>query len=136
MAEDCRTHRHRPMGYKIFNIFPNLAVTIFNARAYWYAHIQQFVPVSARQSKWRGWFFPTNFPAAGETRLQRLFRPFSEPIRARIVRHHIEKIGNEDHVTCERLQEVFAQAGRQPILGSQEARVGWFREAYTQATRR
>ena len=133
MAEDCRHNRYRPSEYKMFNIFPNLGVSLFKARPYWYAFIQQFVPLSVRQTRWRGWFYPTRFPAADETALDRLLRPLSEPVRARIVRHYIERTAREDHAACERLQEVAWQGGHHPILGAQETRVGWFQEAHAQA---
>jgi len=132
IADDCEANRCLSISYQILNIFPNLAISLFQARPYWYANIQQFVPVSAERSKWRGWFFPTTFPAANESALERRFRRFSEPIRARIVRHYLEKIAAEDHAACERLQEVAHQAAQPPILGSQEVRVGWFQEAYEQ----
>jgi phenylpropionate dioxygenase-like ring-hydroxylating dioxygenase large terminal subunit len=130
MAADREADRYRSMHYKIFNIFPNLAVSLFRTHPYWYANIQQFVPVSAGRSKWRGWFYPTIFPVP-ETALERRLRRYTEPIRARIVRRHIEKIAHEDHAVCERLQEVAHQA-EPPILGAQEVRVGWFQEAYEQ----
>jgi phenylpropionate dioxygenase-like ring-hydroxylating dioxygenase large terminal subunit len=132
MAEECRAapERHRPSGYKIFNIFPNLAISLFKARPCWYASIQQFVPLSAGRTKWRGWFYRTIFPAADRSRLDRLLRPVPDPVRARIVRHYLERVAGQDHQTCDRWQEVAAQAGRQPILGAQEERVGWFQEAY------
>ena len=132
MAQECRADpgRHRPGGYRIFNIFPNLAVSLFEARPYWYANVQQFVPVSAGRSRWRGWFFRTIFPAVERNAGDRLARLVPDLVRARIVRHYLERTAGEDHDACERLQEVAAQAGRQPILGAQETRVGWFHEAY------
>jgi len=133
MAEECRAGHHQPTGYRIFNIFPNLAMSIFHARPYWYVHIQQFVPLSATRSRWRCWTFAAPFPAIQETPISRLMRPLTEPFRARLVRYSTERIGNEDHVACERLQEVAHQAGPHPLLGGQEERVGWFREAYENA---
>ncbi|MBV8406620.1 MAG: Rieske 2Fe-2S domain-containing protein [Alphaproteobacteria bacterium] len=132
MAEECRAdpERHRPSGYKIFNIFPNLAVGLFKARPFWYANIQQFVPVSPGRSEWRGWFYRTIFPAADRSARDRLLRPFPDAIRARVVRRSLECIARQDHAACERLQEVAGQAGKHPILGAQETRIGWFQEAY------
>jgi phenylpropionate dioxygenase-like ring-hydroxylating dioxygenase large terminal subunit len=132
VAEQCRAGRYRPTNYMILNIFPNLAVSLFNAHPYWYAQVQQFVPVSPSRTKWRGWFFPTNFPTANLSALRRAFRPLTELIRARVVRYSLEKVGNQDHAACERLQEVAHQFTQPPILGSQETRVGWFLESYAQ----
>lgn len=133
MAEQCRNKSYRPSGYRIFNIFPNLAVSLFDAKPYWYCHVQQFVPAAPDRSNHRGWFFPTQLPAPGERAIDRIFRPFGEPIRARIVRHHMQKILDEDRIACERLQTVAHQIDSAPLLGWQEKRVGWFEEAYAQA---
>jgi phenylpropionate dioxygenase-like ring-hydroxylating dioxygenase large terminal subunit len=132
MAAMCRENRYRPAGYRIFNIFPNLAVSLFRAVPYWYCNVQQFVPLAAGRTQQRGWFFRTGL-AADETALERLVRPVSEPIRARIVRYFIEKIGSEDHRACEKLQTVAHQIDAWPILGAQETRIEWHAEAYAQA---
>jgi phenylpropionate dioxygenase-like ring-hydroxylating dioxygenase large terminal subunit len=137
MVEECRADpaHHRPSGYKIFNVFPNLAVSLFKARPFWYAQIQQFVPLSAGRSRWRGWYFRTIFPVADRSTRDRLLRPVPEAIRACIVRRGVERIARQDHETCERLQEVAGQAGTHPILGAQETRIGWFQEAYDRTVR-
>jgi len=62
-----------------------------------------------------------------------LTKAISEPIRGRIVRRDVQKIGNQDHAICEHLQQVIRRAGSHPILSNQETRVGWFRDAYTLA---
>jgi phenylpropionate dioxygenase-like ring-hydroxylating dioxygenase large terminal subunit len=134
MAEDCAAGRYQPTGYRIFSIFPNLAVSLFGASHYWYIHIQQFAPQSSARSQCRSWIFLAPFQTARETLGRRLTRPLTEPIRARLVRYSIERIGNEDHLACERLQQVAHQANPwQPLLGRQEERVGWFTEAYAKA---
>jgi phenylpropionate dioxygenase-like ring-hydroxylating dioxygenase large terminal subunit len=133
MATDCRNNSYRPNHYHIFNIFPNLLVSLFKAKPYWYCHIQQFVPAAPGRSNLRGWYYPTQFPAEAESAFDRLTRPISEPIRARIVRYYIDKIGREDYAACERLQTVAHQIDSRPILGSQEKRIEWFEESYVQA---
>jgi hypothetical protein len=114
------------------NIFPNLAISLFKATSYWYCNIQQFVPVSSGRTEQRGWFFRTKF-LADESAFDRLHLPFSELIRARIIKYYIDKIGDEDHRACEKLQRVAHQVDKWPILGSQEKRIGWFEEAYAHA---
>jgi phenylpropionate dioxygenase-like ring-hydroxylating dioxygenase large terminal subunit len=133
MATDCRNNSYRPNHYHIFNIFPNLVVSLFKAKPYWYCHIQQFVPYTPSRSNLRGWFYPTQFPVEDESAFDRLTRPISEPIRARIVRYYIDKIGREDSAVCERLQTVAHQIDSRPILASQEKRIEWFEESYIQA---
>jgi phenylpropionate dioxygenase-like ring-hydroxylating dioxygenase large terminal subunit len=133
MAKECRENRYRPNAYKILNIFPNVAISLFKARPYWYCLVQQFVPLAPAHSVQKGWFFRTKFRADEESRFDRLIRPFSEPIRARIVRYYVEQTGDEDHRACERWQTVAHQIDQWPILGAQEKRVEWFEETYAQA---
>jgi hypothetical protein len=136
MATRCRNNDYRPAEYRIFNIFPNLTVSLFRAAPYWYTHVQQFVAVAPGRTNLRGWFYRTRFLADEESALNRLIRPISEPIRARIVRYYIDKIAGQDHVACERLQTVAHQIDKWPILGSQEKRIEWFEESYAQAMSR
>ncbi|MFO1080059.1 MAG: Rieske 2Fe-2S domain-containing protein [Reyranellaceae bacterium] len=132
MVEQCAAdgRAYNPNGYRILNIFPDLAVSIFAARPCWYAAIQQFVPLTAGRSLWRGWVFRTVFPVRLRNLAERLAQPVPEPIRAHLVRRGLERIANQDHEACERLQEVAAQAGGNPLLGAQEERLAWFQEAY------
>jgi phenylpropionate dioxygenase-like ring-hydroxylating dioxygenase large terminal subunit len=134
MAAHCRENSYRPTAYRIFNIFPNLAISLFKASTYWYCHVQQFVPDTAGHSIQLGWFFPTDLPADGESAIGRITRPLTEITRARIVRHYINKIGNEDHSVCERQQSVAHQIDAGPRLSTQEQRIAWFEESYAQAT--
>lgn len=119
-------------GYRIFNIFPNLAVSIFNARPYWFCHVQLFAPISPGQTKYVSWLFQTGFPAK-ERALDRWTRPFSDVIRAHLVRYFTKKIGDEDHRACEQLQTIARQLDGSPILGAHETRIEWFEEVYEAA---
>jgi hypothetical protein len=49
------------------------------------------------------------------------------------VRYYVDKTGRQDYAACERLQTVAHQIDRWPILGTQEKRIEWFEESYTQA---
>ena len=133
MAADCRADRYRPSAYRILNIFPNVAVSLFRAVPYWYCLVQQFVPLGRARSVQKGWFYRTNFLQDEERTFDRLTRPFSELIRSRIVRYYVEKTGDEDHRACEEWQTIAHQIDRWPILGAQETRVEWFEESYAQA---
>jgi phenylpropionate dioxygenase-like ring-hydroxylating dioxygenase large terminal subunit len=133
MAALCRENSYRPSAYRIFNVFPNVAISLFKATPYWYCYVQQFVPDAAEQSTQLGWFFRTGLPADGEGAIGRLTRPLTEITRARIVRYYINKIGNEDHRVCERLQSVAHQIDAWPRLGTQERRIEWFEESYARA---
>jgi hypothetical protein len=132
MAAACRGGNFRPSTYRIFNIFPNLAVSIFDAAPHWYAFVQQFVPAAPGRTTWRGWFYPLS-DSEKKSLLERLGRSITEPVRARIVGYYIRKIGDEDHRACERLQTVAHQVRGRALLGAQEQRIAWFEEAYAQA---
>lgn len=133
MAGLCRENRYRPSGYRIFNIFPNLVISLFRAMPYWYCYVQQFVADAPERSTQQGWFFRTNLLEGEEGALSRLTRSLTEITRARIVRYYIEKIGAEDHRVCERLQSVAHQIDAWPRIGTQERRIEWFEESYAQA---
>jgi phenylpropionate dioxygenase-like ring-hydroxylating dioxygenase large terminal subunit len=135
MAADLRSARYRPVDYRIFNIFPNLAVSLFRATPYWCVHVQRFVPVAPGRSRIKGWFARTELGTEGQGLARRLLRlwPLTAPTHAEIVRYHIRKIGREDHEACARLQSVAHQIGGWPILGAQETRIAWFEEAYAEA---
>lgn len=129
MAAQCLAGNCKPDDYRIFNIFPNVAVSLFRAKPYWYCFIQQFIPVSAGRSQQRGWFYRTKIEVE-ETAFEKFIEPVSEIIRPRIVRYFTERTGDEDHRACEQLQSVAAQADAWPILSSQEKRIEWFWQAY------
>jgi phenylpropionate dioxygenase-like ring-hydroxylating dioxygenase large terminal subunit len=133
MAARCRENRYRPSHYRMFNVFPNVAVSFFRAVPYWYCQVQHFVPLARDRSFQKSWFFRTKFMEKEESVFDRLIRPISEPIRARIVRYYAERTGDEDHRACEKWQTIAHQINRWPILGAQETRVEWFEEAYARA---
>ncbi len=135
MSAACRENRYSPSDYRIFNIFPNLAVSLFNARPYWFCHVQVFAPTSSTQTHHLGWLFQTGFPAK-ERALDRWTRPFSDMIRAQLVRYFTKKTGDEDHRACEQMQKIAHQFEGSPILSPHEMRIEWFEEAYQVAMSR
>jgi phenylpropionate dioxygenase-like ring-hydroxylating dioxygenase large terminal subunit len=135
MSLACRQNRYVPSGYRILNIFPNLAVSLFNARPYWFCHVQLFAPTSPGQTHHRAWLFQTGFPAK-ERALDRWTRPFSDVIRAHLVRRSTRRICDEDRRACEQLQAIAHQFDGAPILGAHEKRIEWFEEAYEVAMSR
>lgn len=130
MAAQLATGDYRPSEYRIFHIFPNLLVSLFCAQPYWYVFVQQFVPLSARRSFWRGWFFNTWLTTKPESAYERASRPLSELFRVPIVRHYIKKIADQDHRACEKQQTIAHQIDGWPLFGSQEVRVEWFEDSY------
>lgn len=129
MSAACRENRYTPTDYRIFNIFPNLAVSVFDARPYWFCHVQRFAPMSPSQTHYSAWLFQTGFPAK-ERRLDRWMRPVSDVVRAHLVCHFARKTVAEDRRACEQMQTMAHQFGSSPIIGSQERRIEWFEEAY------
>jgi phenylpropionate dioxygenase-like ring-hydroxylating dioxygenase large terminal subunit len=129
MSAACRENRYSPSDYRIFNIFPNLAVSLFNARPYWYCYVQVFAPTSPSLTQHTGWIFQTGFPAK-ERALDRWTRPISDVIRGHLVRHFVRKIGDEDRRACEQMQTIAHQFEGSPILGAHEKRIEWLEEAY------
>ena len=138
MSQACRAGNYRPDHYRIFNIFPNLAVSLFRASfkdaPHWYFNVQQFVPVSPASCEHRGWFRRAEFIQDERGGIEPFLQPVIEPWRARAVRFYQDRTAREDHDACERLQSVAHQIEGEPILGSQETRIGWFEEAYAKAT--
>jgi len=137
MAAECRQQRYRAAEYRFFNIFPNLAVSLFKAMPYWYFCVQQFIPISPGRTRVKAWFAPTRHVAGFESFFHRLLRlwPLTAPTHALIVRHYIRKTAEEDHAACARLQLASHQIDGWPILGAQEERIRWFEEAYADALR-
>ncbi len=133
MAQACRDGTWHSVNYRIFHLFPNLAISHFHAdAAYWYILILQYVPVAHDCSTMRAWVYPAPFPAP-HAWYERWLRPFTDPIRKVMVRYYTNRVLTEDNVTCAHQQSVIAQMRRPPILGALEERIRWFEEAYTKA---
>jgi len=133
MAESCRNGTWRPSDYRIFHVFPSLAVSIFCAYAqYWYIHLLQFSPISPNRSLMRAWIYPSPFPVAHARHVKWTW-PFTHPWRERAVRYYLNRVLREDTDVCEQLQTVAHQVQEPPLIGALEQRIGWFEESYARA---
>jgi phenylpropionate dioxygenase-like ring-hydroxylating dioxygenase large terminal subunit len=133
MIAQCRDGSYRPQHYRIFQIFPNLAVVQLRTVQSWYILLMQYVPISTDRTLVRTWFYPAPFPVDDKSWLHRLFRRYIELWLPLFVRHYIRKIAGEDHSICEQIQTIASQIDGWPILGLQEERLVWFEQAYAQA---
>jgi phenylpropionate dioxygenase-like ring-hydroxylating dioxygenase large terminal subunit len=132
MADACASGSYRANHYCIFQILPNLVVSLFRSDgAFFHCCIQQFVPLAHDRSLHRASVHPTAFPVHHPWPT-RWTRPFSDPVRRRLIWREARRIMREDHEACEHLQLVAHQVDRAPLLSLLEERVGWFEESYSQ----
>jgi phenylpropionate dioxygenase-like ring-hydroxylating dioxygenase large terminal subunit len=134
MTAACAEGRYRPSRYKIFNIFPNLAVSLFEAGPSWYAMIQRFDAEAPGLTRWRSLYFRTPWRTRPPLWGERLAREGVDRLVAIFIRREAGRITEEDHLACERLQSAARQAKAPQRLSAHEARVGWFYEAWRAAT--
>ncbi len=130
MASACRAGAWTSANYRVFHIFPNLAVSHFQSDGqYWHIMVLQYVPEAPDRSTMRAWIYPAPFPANHAPR-ERWIAPLTKAFRPWVVRHYAGKVLQEDHDVCERLQTIANQGGGRPITGRLEERIVWFEEAY------
>jgi len=133
MAEGCQAGTYRPKGYRILQIFPNLLVNHYRVFQSWYVSITQYVPEAHDRTSVRSWYFKAPFPIDDRSWLHRVVRQITEPWLHFFVGPSLHRITREDHAVCETMQPIAAQITEVPTLGSEEQRIGWFREAYVDA---
>jgi phenylpropionate dioxygenase-like ring-hydroxylating dioxygenase large terminal subunit len=132
MAAACADGSFRATHYCIFQILPNLIVSLLRSDGdFFHCYVQQSVPVAHDRSVQRIWVHPAPFPA-DHSWFSRWTRPLSDPVRNRLLLHYVRRIGREDNSACERLQEVAHQVDKFPFLSAVEERVGWFEQSYRQ----
>lgn len=130
MAEGCQAGTYRPGGYRILQIFPNLLVNHYQVLQSWYVSITQYVPKGHDRTMVRSWFFQAPFPCADSSLLQRVVRLLTEPWLPFFVGPNLRRLTGEDHAICETLQPIAERNTAPPLLGGEEQRIAWFREAY------
>jgi phenylpropionate dioxygenase-like ring-hydroxylating dioxygenase large terminal subunit len=132
MAAECRAGTWQSANYRVFHIFPSLAVAHFRAdREHWYISVMQFRPVARDRSLMHFWCYPTPFPSAAKPPwYDRILDRFNNPLRHQVVRYYANKITDQDVGVCEKLQTIAPQLRSTPILGVLEERIGWLEDAY------
>jgi phenylpropionate dioxygenase-like ring-hydroxylating dioxygenase large terminal subunit len=132
MVAACAAGRYRADGYKVFHIFPNLAVLHYRFFDRWYVLVMQYLPLAVDRTIVRTWYFPADF-AARRGLGRRVVDGLIESPRGIALRYGIGKIVGEDNAVCEVLQRGAGQVTGLPLLGVQEERIAWFDEAYARA---
>lgn len=130
MAEGCQAGTYRPGGYRILQIFPNLLVNHYQVLQSWYVSITQYVPEAQDRTMVRSWYFQAPFPCADNSLLRRVVRLLTEPWLPFFVGPSLRRLTGEDHAICETLQPIAEWNTAPPLLGGEEQRIAWFREAY------
>lgn len=132
MVAGCRDGSYGASHYSIFQIFPNLVVSLSCSDGdNWYCCLQQFIPQAHDRSSLRAFVYPSPLTAF-RSRRARVTRLLTDPIRARLVVRGFRRISREDRDACERLQESH-RIGAVPRLGGLERRIAWFEKTYRDA---
>jgi phenylpropionate dioxygenase-like ring-hydroxylating dioxygenase large terminal subunit len=132
MVAGCRDGSYGASHYSIFQIFPNLVVSLSCADGdNWHCYLQQFIPQAHDRSLLRAFIYPSPL-SAYRSRRARLARLLTDPIRKRLVVLGFRLVSREDRDACERLQEVHRN-GTVPPLSGLERRIAWFEKAYRDA---
>lgn len=132
MVAGCRDGSYGASHYSIFQIFPNLVMSLFcTDRDNWYCCLQQFIPRAHDRSSLRAFVYPSPLSDNRSPRA-RLSRQVMGPIRNRLAVLGFRRISFEDRDACERLQESHRN-GMVPQLGRLERRISWFEKAYSDA---
>jgi phenylpropionate dioxygenase-like ring-hydroxylating dioxygenase large terminal subunit len=132
MVAGCRDGSYGASHYSIFQIFPNLVVSLSCSDGdNWHCCFQQFIPQAHDRSLLRAFVYPSPL-AAYRSRGARVMRPLTDPIRNRLAVLIFRRISREDRDACERLQEIH-RTGAAPRLGGLERRIAWFEKTYRDA---
>lgn len=131
MVAGCRDGSYGASHYSIFQIFPNLVMSLFCTDGdNWYCCLQQFIPRAHDRSSLRAFVYPSPLPAY-RSRHARMARYLTGPIRNRLALLGFQRVSLEDREACERLQDAHRTGGAVPKLGRLERRIGWFERTYS-----
>ncbi len=133
MARDCKANTYRPDAYRILNLFPGLLFSHSRVLHTWYVCVIQLIPVAFDRTIVRTWFFQTPFQKPRTPWLILLIQQYIELWLPFFVGAFLRRINNEDFVICEAMQAAAGSVMKEPILGLEEQRIAWFREAYWEA---
>lgn len=133
MASDCTDNIYRPNGYKIFHLFPGLAVNHLQVMNTWFSVILQYEPRGHDRTTVRSWYFRAPFVRSEKSWLKLLFQRYIELFIPFFFGFFLRRILNEDHAICEAMQAAAGSVMEEPILGLEEQRIAWFRDAYWEA---
>lgn len=131
MLAACVEGVYQPIRYKLFNLFPNVAVGLLRLGPYWYVLLQHFEPVGPAKTNWRAHYFRTPWRAGAEPWLAPQWPRTTDRIVAWLFEREARRVNEEDHVACER-QQTNARNIPPPadMLSVHEERIGWFYETW------
>ncbi|MFS6826497.1 RHO alpha subunit C-terminal catalytic domain-containing protein [Cyanobium sp. ATX-6F1] len=133
MANNCKDEDYRPDAYRVLNIFPNFLVNHYRVLYTWYVSITQYIPVAFDSTVVRSWYYQVPFQGPKASWFHLLFRRWTDLWLPFFVGIYLRRITNEDHVICEAMQMTAGSMIEEPLLGLEEQRIAWFREAYWDA---
>ncbi len=136
MGRSCGTGGYRPDGYKVLNIFPNFLVNHYRVIHTWYISITQYIPIAVDQTIVRSWYYQAPFASSNASWPRLLFWKWTDLWLTFFVGIYLKRITNEDHVICEAMHTTAGSIMEAPLLGLEEQRIAWFREAYWEALAR
>jgi phenylpropionate dioxygenase-like ring-hydroxylating dioxygenase large terminal subunit len=141
MVRDCRAGGYAPAGYRIFQFFPNLIVSLARIpgwfrQDYWFLMVQNVVPEAHDRTRSLSRYVQLPYAAGHVGPLRRLVRFFARPLVDMVYRWYARRIHQQDFEICEGLQSALHAASGQPMLSLHETRVGWFEEEYARYVRR
>lgn len=132
MVSGCQDGTYGPSHYSIFQIFPNLVVSLSCSDGdNWHCCLQQFIPRAHDHSLLRAFVYPSPL-ATYRSPYARATRLLTDPVRNRLAALIFRRISLEDRNACERLQKVH-QINPAPGLGGLERRIAWFEKSYRDA---
>lgn len=128
MAVNCRNGTFEPTHYCIFQIVPNMVVSLVRTGA-WFFHclIAVYEPSRHDQTTVRSWLFPAPFITR-----HAWLGGLTNPLRTPIISYYLRKVFREDDVVSERIQAASHQIDGAPLLGKLEERIVWFEESCRQ----
>ncbi|MCT0229719.1 Rieske 2Fe-2S domain-containing protein [Synechococcus sp. CS-1324] len=137
ISKSCRSENYHPEGYKVLQIFPNLEIAHHQITdSIWYVFILHYIPKAYDCTILWSCYFQAPLKRVQASRRGLMFRKLTNLFLPFFVGTHLKRINQEDHVICEAMQTTAGSVTEAPLLGLEEQRIGWFREAYRDALAR
>ena len=136
MAQDCQANNYQPGAYRALNIFPSFLVFHYQVLHTWYVSITQLSPAALNRTVAKTWYYQAPFKRPGTSWFDLLSQRYIELWLPFFVGVFLRRITNEDYLICEAMQDAAGSMMKEPILGLEEQRIAWFREAYWDALAR
>lgn len=133
MGRSCGTGDYRPDGYRVLNIFPNFLINHYQVLYIWYISLTQYIPIAVDLTIVRSWYYQAPFTGPNASWPRLLFWKWTDLWLTFFVGIYLKRITNEDHAICEAMHAPAGSNMEAPLLGLEEQRIAWFKEAYGEA---